>query len=45
MRGFEEFVCVGGLRESPLSNAKFTWTNGLSNLVMSRLDRFLVMGD
>lgn len=28
MRDFEEFVRFGCLWDSPLSNAKFTWTNG-----------------
>lgn len=28
IRDFNDFVCFGRLRDSPLCNAKFTWTNG-----------------
>lgn len=39
MRDFGEFINSCSLRDCPLRNAKFTWTNGQSNL---RLDRFLI---
>lgn len=44
MRDFDEFVRVGNMRDCPLSNAKYTWSNGQKNMVLYRLDRFLVIG-
>lgn len=45
MKNIDEFVMIGNLRDSPLSNTKYTWLNGHNNPTMSRLDRFLVLGD
>lgn len=45
MRDFDGLVRSARLRDSPLSNAKFTWMNNQSRLVLSTLDRFLVSRD
>lgn len=34
----------GNSRDGLLCNARYTWTNGQEQLVMSRLDKFLVSG-
>lgn len=45
MRDFDDFVRCANLRDSPLSNTKYTWTNGQYSLVLCRLGRFLASGD
>lgn len=45
MREFNKLVQEWGLRYSPLSNARYTWTNGQENLIMCRLDRFMMSRD
>lgn len=42
MRDFNSLVNQCDLRDFPLLNAKFTWIDGKSNPLLSRLDRFLV---
>lgn len=42
MRDFSEFIDNQGLRNLPLSSPKFTWSNLLENLRISKLDRFLL---
>lgn len=42
MRDFNNFINMFDLWDSPLLNAKFTWTDGKENPLLSRLDRFLV---
>lgn len=46
MHDFGTFV-INSLEmwESPLTNGRFTWTNGQDNPIVSRLDRFLVCLD
>lgn len=41
MRDFDAFIRDCSLRDIPLSNTRFTWSNMQENLVCSRLDRFL----
>ncbi|GJR79308.1 transposon TX1 uncharacterized 149 kDa protein [Tanacetum coccineum] len=45
MRDFQSFVNNCNLVDIPMSGANFTWSNGQSNLSMSRLDRFLISSD
>lgn len=45
MEDFANFLSEVNLCDCPLSNASFTWTNGKTPLILSRLDRFLVSGD
>lgn len=45
MRDFGEFVHSWGLKDSPLSNAEFAWTNGQENPTLCHLDRFWVSMD
>lgn len=45
MRDFDDFVCEKGLRDSPLCNAKFTWTNRQENPILCKWDKFLVSCD
>ncbi|PWA57175.1 hypothetical protein CTI12_AA411590 [Artemisia annua] len=45
MRDFQSFVNDCILVDIPMSGVKFTWSNGQSNLSMSRLDRFLISSD
>ena len=45
MRRFTEVVNELGLRDLPLQGGPFTWRGGNGNQCMSRLDRFLVLGD
>lgn len=45
MRDFDDFVRCANLRDSPLTNAKYTWTNRQNSLVVCRLDKFLPSGD
>lgn len=42
MRDFNNFINQCDLCDSSLSNAKFMWTDGKENPLLSRLDRFLV---
>lgn len=42
MRDFNSFVQAHALRDSQMTNANFTWTNGQESLVLCWLDRFLV---
>lgn len=44
IKDFDQFIRDGDLRDVLLYNAKFTWTNGQDNPILSRLDRFLVSG-
>ena len=41
MRGFDAFIQDCGLKDPPLSNAKFTWSVNRSHTVSSHLNRFL----
>ena len=41
MRDFDKFIRDAELRDTPLSNSLYTWSNFRENLVCSRLDRFL----
>ncbi|PWA84305.1 Endonuclease/exonuclease/phosphatase [Artemisia annua] len=45
MRDFQSFVNDCSLVDIPMSGANFTWSNGESNLSMSRLDRFLISSE
>lgn len=45
MRDFEEFVRSSNLRDIPLSNAKYTWTNGQDYPILNKLDKFLTSSD
>lgn len=45
MRDFRTFVNDCALRDCPMLNAKFTWTNGQDQPIMCHLDRFLVSFD
>lgn len=45
MRDFENFVLEAKLCDCPSSNASFTWTNGQTPSILSRLDKFLVSRD
>lgn len=42
MRDFNSFMNQNDFCNSPLMNAKFTWTDGREPSLLSRLDRFLV---
>lgn len=42
MMRLEDFVKIASLQDIPLCNANYTWTNGQDELVVSRLDKFLV---
>lgn len=42
MRDFNILINQCDLRDSPLLNVRFTWTDGKDNPLLSRLDRFLV---
>ncbi|XP_058078548.1 uncharacterized protein LOC131226846 [Magnolia sinica] len=42
MRAFSDWIENQELVDLPLLGAKFTWTNGRANPILSRLDRFLV---
>ncbi|KAK9275884.1 hypothetical protein L1049_023158 [Liquidambar formosana] len=41
MRDFDHFIRECALRDLPLVNARFTWSNQQMNLVCNRIDRFL----
>ena len=45
MRRFSEVIDDLDLRDLPLQGGPFTWSGGLNNQAMSRLDRFLVSED
>ncbi|RVW92613.1 hypothetical protein CK203_039393 [Vitis vinifera] len=45
MRRFSKVIDDLDLRDLPLQGGPFTWSGGLNNQVMSRLDRFLVSKD
>ena len=45
MRGFDAFIQDCGLKDPPLSNAKFTWSVNKGQTVSSCLDRFLFTND
>ena len=45
MRRFSEVIDDLDLRDLPLQGGSFTWSGGLNNQAMSRLDRFLVSED
>ncbi|RVX19759.1 Transposon TX1 uncharacterized 149 kDa protein [Vitis vinifera] len=45
MRRFSEVIDDLDLRDLPLQGGPFTWSGGLNNQAMSRLDRFLVSKD
>ncbi|WKA06292.1 hypothetical protein VitviT2T_024196 [Vitis vinifera] len=45
MRRFSEVIDDLDLRDLPLQGGPFTWSGGLNNQTMSRLDRFLVSED
>lgn len=45
MQDFGSFVNECALQDSPLLNAKFTWTNGCDPPTLCKLDRFLVSND
>ncbi|XP_026420155.1 uncharacterized protein LOC113316149 [Papaver somniferum] len=42
MRDFANFIYTHDLIDLPMKVSRYTWSNGQSNLVMSRLDRFLL---
>ncbi|XP_026459700.1 uncharacterized protein LOC113360403 [Papaver somniferum] len=42
MRKFNKFIVEHDLIDLPLKGARYTWSNGQSNPVMCRLDRFLI---
>lgn len=42
MRDFSDWIRNHGLVDLPLRGVNFTWSNMQENLVMYRLDRFLV---
>lgn len=42
MSDFNSFINQCDIRDAPLANAKFTWTDGRETPLLSRLDRFLV---
>ncbi|RVX20512.1 Transposon TX1 uncharacterized 149 kDa protein [Vitis vinifera] len=45
MRRFSEVIDELDLRDLPLQGGPFTWSGGLNNQAMTRLDRFLVSED
>ena len=45
MRRFSEVIDELELRDLPLQGGPFTWSGGLNNQTMSRIDRFLVTED
>lgn len=45
MREFGDFVNECSLRDNPILNAKFTWTNGHKSPTFCKLDRFFVSND
>ncbi|XP_026405612.1 uncharacterized protein LOC113300621 [Papaver somniferum] len=42
MKNFNEFIIEHDLIDLPLKGARYTWSNGQTNPVMCRLDRFLI---
>lgn len=42
MKDFGAFIHHNSLRNNPLVNGQFTWTNRQEPPIMSRLDRFIV---
>ncbi|XP_068657000.1 uncharacterized protein [Aristolochia californica] len=45
MQGFSDFIGGCGMDEIPLSGKNYTWTNGLQQSILSKLDRFLACHD
>ena len=45
MRHFAEVIDDLGVRDMPLQGGPFTLSGGNNDQVMSRIDRFLVLGD
>lgn len=42
MRDFNAFIDRCALKDSPLTNARYTWINGQDSPTLCKLDRFLV---